>query len=78
MSGWIFGRIVATGNGKDWSFPRSDMVLTRYATASLRCESDLDVARERLCANCEGNDGAVVVRDCCLRTIAAKVSCQLT
>jgi len=29
MSGWILGRIVATGNGKGWSFPRSVMVLTR-------------------------------------------------
>lgn len=47
--------------------------LVRYASASLRCESDLDDdAKERLCLNCSTGSGAVSDRDCWLTTMAVQ------
>lgn len=46
------------------------MVLVKYATASRRWESDFDVTKESCWEDCADAEGALVVRDCWLRTMA--------
>lgn len=40
------------------------MKVAKYASESLRCESDLEVSNEMWCANWLEAEGAAIVRDC--------------